>query len=100
MGKISIDDSTFERISIMIDIMMVILKCSYSDAYSLIINSNTFQYLQQKDYGTLHDSPQANLASIGEELRIKKIEVGEHITDTNIARAMLIMRENYLKNKR
>ena len=92
MEKITIDNSTLQRISIMIDIMIIILRCSYSDTYSIIIKSKTFAYLQQKDYATLHDSPQANSASIGEELRNANNILGTKITNASIKEAMRIMR--------
>lgn len=93
MEKIIMEDSLLQRIAIMIDIMITILECSYSEAYSVIIKTKTFNFLQQKDYATLHDSPQANLASIGEELRNANIPIGDKITNSNIKKAMILMRK-------
>ena len=91
MEKINntIESVILQKIAIIIDIMMNILNCSYSDAYEVIIKSKTFHYLQQKDYSTLYDSPQANLASIGEELRQSNNPLGYKITEDRIKKAML-----------
>lgn len=91
--KKDIESSILEKVAIIIDIMICILGCSYSEAYEIVTKSKTFYYLQQKDYSTLHDSPQANLASIGEELRQNKNALGCKITPENIKKAMLSMRE-------
>ena len=50
-----------------------------------------YYYLKQQDYGTLYDSPQANLSTIGAELREKNIDIGYKITDKAIKQAMLVM---------
>ena len=100
MNKVKItakDDVILEKISIIIDIMMQITKCSYSDAYSVIITSETFNHLKQKDYSTLNDSPQANLASIGAELRRNNNKLGLLLTDDNIKNAMKEIRDTNLK---
>lgn len=85
------DNIILERLSIIIDLMITILGCSYSDAYNIITKSKTYYYLKQKDYSTLHDSPQANLSSIGIELREQNIPIGQKITDENIKKAMISM---------
>ena len=91
------ENMLLEKIAIMIDIMMIILNCSYSDAYGLIVNSKTYNYLKQMDYSTIHDSPQANLSSIGKELRDAGVDTGYSITDNNIKLAMKKMRNDNLK---
>ena len=91
------DNVILEKISIIIDIMMQITKCSYSDAYSVIIKSEMFYHLKHMDYSTLHDSPQANLASIGAELRRNNNKLGLLLTDDNIKKAMKEMRNSNLK---
>ena len=53
--------------------------------------------MQEQVYKTLHDSPQANLSDIGEELRKAGNKLGQMITDTNIKRAMLQMREENIR---
>lgn len=83
-----------QRLDIIINIMMQITNCSYSDAYEIIINTSVFKQLEELDYSTLYDSPQANLSSIGKELREKDIELGYLITDANIKKAMFNMRSN------
>ena len=85
------------KVSIIIDTMISILGCSYSEAYEIIVNTKTYHFLQERDYGTLHDSPQANLSSIGEELRQKNNDIGNVITDENIKKAMIAMRNANLK---
>ena len=80
-----------EKIAIIIDILRFILGCSYSDAYNIVINSKMYYSLKQQDYGTLYDSPQANLSTIGVELREKNIDIGYKITDKAIKHAMLVM---------
>lgn len=100
MGKENItdaDDIILEKMSIIIDIMMQITNCSYSDAYSVIIKSEMYHHLKQMDYSTLHDSPQANLSSIGKELREHNISLGLMLTDDNIKKAMLEMRNRNLQ---
>lgn len=94
--NIDTENVILEKVSIIIDIMMLILNCSYSDAYEVITKSKTYSFLQQKDYCTLHDSPQANLSSIGKELRENNIDIGFRITDDNIKLAMIKMREQNL----
>lgn len=95
-SNIDIDNVILEKIAIIIDIMMIILNCSYSDAYDIITKSKTYAFLRQRDYSTLHDSPQANLSLIGKELRENNIEIGYKITDDNIKLAMLKIREQNL----
>lgn len=85
------------KVAIMIEILMIILNCSYSDAYNLVRGSKTYGYLLNLDYATLHDSPQANLSSIGEELRNCNINTGHIITDDNIKKAMIHLREINMK---
>lgn len=92
-NSIDTENVILEKLSIIIDIMMQILNCSYSDAYDVVTKSKTYLFLQQKDYSTLHDSPQANLSSIGKELRDNNIDIGFKLTDNNIRLAMLKMRE-------
>lgn len=95
MGKIidTTESVILEKVAIIIDILMIILNCSYSEAYSIITKSKMYYSLQERDYGTLHDSPQANLSSIGVELRQKNNLLGNRITDENIKKAMLSMIE-------
>lgn len=87
------------KVAIMIEILMVILNCSYSDAYKIVRKSKTYRYLTSLDYATLHDSPQANLSSIGQELRSCNIDIGNVVTDENIKKAMLHLRDINLKQK-
>lgn len=96
MGK-NIDDGMQARIAIIINIIIQITHCSYSEAREIIINSETFYRLKQGNYSTLYDSQQANLSSIGEELRRSNNRLGLLITDDNIRKAMLEMREANLK---
>lgn len=44
MEKMIVEDSLLQRISIMIDIIITILECSYSEAYNIIIKTKTFTY--------------------------------------------------------
>lgn len=102
MEKNKIDDLNnviLEKIAIMIDIMMVILNCSYSDAYSIIQYSKAYTDLKEYNYAQLHDSPQANLADIGEELRMQSNSIGNLLTYENIILAMKKLREINLKSK-
>lgn len=89
----NVENVILQKVSIIIDIMMNILNCTYSDAYEIVTNSKTYYFLQQSDYSTLHDSPQANLASIGEELRNQNIPLGNYITNDRIKKAMIDMRK-------
>lgn len=91
--KDKIEDMIWEKVSIMIEIIMTITNCSYSDAYSIIQKSKTYGYLKERNYAVLHDSPQANLSSIGEELRARQHNLGTLITDANIILAMKKIRE-------
>lgn len=93
------EDLILEKLSIIIEIMMKILDCSYSEAYEIITKSETYYFLQQRDYSTLHDSPQANLSSIGEELRQKNIAIGYKLTDDGIRDAVWAMRQKNLKKQ-
>lgn len=92
-----INNVILEKMSIMIDIMIKILGCEYSDAYGIIIRSKTYSLLQKGNYSALHDSPQANLSSIGQELResmnTEHQKLGNALTDQNIKKAMLLMIE-------
>lgn len=85
-----------EKISIMIEIVMTITGCEYSDAYKMITASKTYSYMKAYDYSVLHDSPQANLSDIGEELRNSNNKLGVIITENNIKKAMLKIREKNL----
>lgn len=97
--KNEINDTILEKIAIMIDIMIEITNCSYSDAYEVIANSETFKHLHRLDYATSYDSPQANLASIGEELRSANNRLGGLITDDSIKEAMSRMREKCISER-
>lgn len=99
MEKIKLDDSLLERIAIIIEIVMVITNCSYSDAYELVTNTRTYKFLTIKDYSTIHDSPQANLSSMGNDLRRINNPIGNKITDENIKQAMRILREQSKNTK-
>lgn len=81
-----------EKISVIIELLMIILDCVYSDAYHIIIQSKTYKYMENLDYATLHDSPQANLSDIGSELRERNHPLGDKITDENIKKAVLYLR--------
>lgn len=63
------EDTLWLRLCIMIELLMEILNCRYSKAYSIIIQSETYYWLVQEDFATMYDSPQANLDDIGRELR-------------------------------
>ena len=93
----NIDDGMRARIAIIIKIIIQIIHCSYSEAREIILKSETFIRLKQGNYSTLYDSPQANLSSIGEELRRSNNRLGLLITDDNIRKAMLETREANLK---
>lgn len=98
MEKIdSLKDVIGAKVAIMVEIVMHILDCSYSDAYYIIVGSDTYHLMQEQVYKTLHDSPQANLSDIGEELRKAGNKLGQMIADTNIKRAMLQMREENIR---
>lgn len=88
----SLNETLQEKIAVMLDILVIILNCSYSDAYDIISSSDVYRLLKENNYPTVYDSPQANLSMIGHELRLKNNPVGNIITDTNIKRAMQIMR--------
>ena len=74
-------DAILEKVSIMIDIMMDLLDKPYSDCYALIINSQTYKLLTMGDVGALHDSPQANLIDIGEELKNRGLIESNQLTE-------------------
>lgn len=97
MEKEMIKNVTLEKVAIMIDIMIKILGCDYGDAFNIIIRSKTYRLLKKGNYSTLHDSPQANLSSIGQELResgdAKRQKLGNELTDQNIKKAMFLMVE-------
>lgn len=86
-----------EKLSIMIELLMVILSCSYSDAYVIIVSSKVYSYMENLDYATLHDSPQANLSDIGKELRLSNSSLGNKITDISIKNAVLYLRSLNIK---
>lgn len=91
------DNTIYLRLSIMIELLMEILHCSYSYAYMIITKSETYYYLVQDDYATTYDSPQANLDSIGEELRQQGDTLGSKITAENIIKAMQSIRDRNLR---
>ena len=66
------------------DLLVKILSCTDNEAEEIIKNSETYYWLCKKDYATLYESPQANLSSIGEELRKKNNPLGLLVTDENI----------------
>ena len=88
----SLNETLQEKIAVMLDILVTLLSCSYSDAFEIISSSNVYKLLKENNYPTVYDSPQANLSMIGQELRLKNNPVGNIITDANIKRAMQIMR--------
>lgn len=63
------NNSLFERLDIIEDILTEILSCTKSDAHNIIIASQMYKNLEKNDYSTIYDSPQANLSSLGQELR-------------------------------
>lgn len=88
------NDSLFERLDIIEDILTKILSCTKSDAHNIITASQMHKNLEQNDYSTLYDSPQANLASLGQELKESNNPLGYSITDDSIRAAMIKMRSN------
>lgn len=92
-------DTIYLRLSIMIELLMIILDCRYSEAYKIIVKSKTYKYLVEEDFATLYDSPQANLSDIGKELRENHNRLGMKITDQNIIKATTFLREQNKKNK-
>lgn len=90
----SLNETLQEKIAVMLDILVTILSCSYSEAYGIINSSDVYRLLKENNYPTVYDSPQANLSMIGRELRLKNNPVGNIITDANIKRAMQIMRRH------
>lgn len=98
--EIQADDVTLEKVAIMIELIMTITNCRYSDAYSIITKSNVYSRLVRKEYSDVHDSPQANLSSIGAELRDKMEPLGNVLTDENIIKAVRKLRDINLKNKK
>lgn len=88
------NNSLIERIDIIEDMLIEILNCTKSDAHSIVIASQMYKNLEQNDYSTLYDSPQANLSSLGQELRESNNPLGYNITDDNIRTAMVKMRDN------
>ena len=94
------DDVTLEKVAIMIELIMTITNCRYSDAYKIITKSNVYSRLVSKEYSNVHDSPQANLSSIGVELRANIDHLGDVITDENIIKAFRKLRDINLKNKK
>lgn len=88
------NNSLFERLEIIEDILAEILNCTKSDAYSIMMASQIYKNLEQNDYSTIYDSPQANLSSLGQELRESNNPLGYSITDDNIRAAMIKMRVN------
>lgn len=78
-----------EKLSIMTELLIIILNYDYSEAYDIIVKSQTYKWLKDLDYATMYDSPQANLSSIGEELRASNNPLGTKITDENIKKAMI-----------
>ena len=86
------NNSLFERLDIIEDILTEILSCTKSDAHSIVIASQMYKNLEQNDYSTLYDSPQANLSSLGQELRESNNPLGYSITDDNIRTAMIKMK--------
>ena len=88
------NNSLFERLDIIEDILTEILSCTKSDAHSIVIASQMYKNLEQNDYSTLYDSPQANLSSLGQELRESNNPFGYSITDDNIRSVMIKMRGN------
>ena len=87
-NEIKQSDSLQERISIMTELLKVILNCNERVDNNIISNTQTYKRLVERDYSTLYDSSQANLASIGEELRRNNNLLGGLITDENIRAAM------------
>lgn len=88
------NNSLFERLEIVENMITEILNCTKSDAHNIIIASQMHKNLEQNDYSTLYDSPQANLSSLGQELRESNNPLGYNITDDNIRAAMVKMRNN------
>lgn len=88
----SLKETLQEKLAIMLDILVTVLNCSYSDAFEIISSSDVYRLLKENNYPTVYDSPQANISMIGQELRLKNNPVGNIITDANIKRAMQIMR--------
>lgn len=87
-------NSLFKRLDIIEDILIEILSCTKSDAHNIIIASQMYKNLEQNDYSTLYDSPQANLSSLGQELKESNNPLGYSITDDSIRTAMIKMRCN------
>lgn len=88
-----------EKLAIMIEIATNIVDISYSDICAAIKESSTYKELENDNFCVMYDSPQANLSAIGEELRERGHWLGNIITDDNIIKAMINMREQNLKRR-
>ncbi len=97
MEKIAMKEVILEKVAIMIELLITILNCGYSDAFAIITNSETYEYMKNGDYTTLHDSPQANLSEIGLALRKVNNPIGFQITDEKILQAMINLRQQNSK---
>lgn len=86
------NNSLFKRLEIIENILTEILNCTKSDVHSIVIASQMYKNLEQNDYSTLYDSPQANLSSLGQESKESNNPLGYSITDDSIRVAMIKMR--------
>ena len=94
-----LNEDSVERLSIMIELLMTIWNCKYSDAYMVIENTRVYNNILSGDYGTTYESPQSNVSRIGDELRHSGNRLGNSVTDDNIRLAVMSIRNKNINNR-
>lgn len=87
------------KVSSIIEILMKMLNCSYTDAFKIVAESSVFKAFIEGDNATLYQSAPCCIEDIGRELRTKGIPCAMLFSSENITKAILAVREENNKNR-
>lgn len=85
------------KIGDIVEIIMVMLNCSYLDAFLIVVNSSTGKAILEGDMATMYQSAACCIEDIGRE--ISKSEYAKYFSDECISRAIDSIRSNNEQNR-
>lgn len=87
------------KLSCILEIIIEMFNCSFSEAYSLIHNTLTFKAIISGDKATLYQSASCCVEDIGKELRDNQIKAGYLFTKEHINNSIMQVRKNNTTKK-
>ena len=79
-------NEALNKIGDIVEIIMVMLNCSYLDAFLIVVNSSTGKAILEGDMATMYQSAACCIEDIGRE--ISKSKYAKYFSDECISRAI------------